>query len=240
MAPQYQGGNWRQSQTNPNFAVSPEVDSRVNNLFLQGMGRAPSNPGGYRGAPLASGPGQNLAGAFGGRVVPTYNGMVAHPMALNATPMSQQTQQGDPGLWYNQSPQGFNARGYVDANSAAINAGRMRAVANFRPDGGVQLKGGGQYMDAMEQARIFQGMGGKGVSILPDGSVTMGGRPIDDRGMFQAVLQQRVANRQGKEADMARNARVRNAMGDAQRGNLAPLMAAAQAGLVNLPQQGAE
>ena len=232
--------NWRRSQTDPNYSVSPEVNDRVNLLFNQGLRGSQLSTGGYPGMSMASGPGQNLAGAFGGRVVPTYNGMVAHPMALNAAPMAQgPRQQGDPGLWFNQPRQGFNAQAFVDDNSRRIGAGLTNSTALMNADGGVRLQGNkSRYSDAMETARLFQAMGGKGAAIMPDGSVQMNGRAIDDKGMFNALVNQRIANRQGREAQIAQNARVRNAMGDAQRGNMGPLMAAAQAGLVKLPQQG--
>ena len=231
--------NWRRSQTDPNYSVSPEVNDRVNLLFNQGLRGSQLSTGGYPGMSMASGPGQNLAGAFGGRVVPTYNGMVAHPMALNAAPMAQgPRQQGDPGLWFNQPRQGFKAGAFAFDNPTF---GSSNVTLNG--NGGVRLTGNnfgktGGYADAMETARLFQAMGGKGAAIMPNGSVQMNGRAIDDKGMFNALVNQRIANRQGREAQIAQNARVRNAMGDAQGGNLGPLMAAAQAGLVKLPQQG--
>ena len=187
---------------------------------------------------LAGGaPGVN-AGAFGGRAVqlPDRN-YVVHPMMPNMAPMaSPQPRQVDPGMWFAGQPQPFNAQAYVDNNSQRINAGQMRAVANMRDDGGVQLRGGGRYMDPAQAAMAFNRMGGN-AAIGKDGNVTVGGRPMDGAAMFQALMQQRGDMRNAKEQFMANNSRIRNAWSKAGRGNVAPLMAAMTNGLIQNPGQ---
>ena len=39
--------NWRRSQTDPNYSVSPEVNDRVNLLFNQGLRGSQLSTGGY-------------------------------------------------------------------------------------------------------------------------------------------------------------------------------------------------
>lgn len=178
------------------------------------------------------------AGAFGGRSVQLPDrSYVVHPMMPNMAPMSSpQPRQVDPGMWFAGQPQQFNAQAYVDNNSQMINSRQMRATANMRPDGGVQLRGGGQYMDPAQAAMAFNRMGGRAV-IGNDGNVTLNGRRMDGAGMFQAIMQQRGDMRNAQEQFMANNARIRNAWTKAGRGNMAPLMAAMTNGLIQNPGQ---
>ena len=180
-------------------------------------------------------------GAFGGRSVQIPGGQYrVHPMAVNSAPMAPMSQPaGDPGLWYNQTPQPFNARGYVDANSQRINAGQMRAVANMLPDGGVQLRGGGQYMDPVRAAQAYAQMGGKGLTFNNAGQPMLNGNVMDGQGMFQANMDLRKSMASSREGNIRNNRRVNRALFRAQHyGDMGPLWKAVGDGLIKMPDQG--
>lgn len=176
-------------------------------------------------------------GAFGGRSVQIPGGQYrTHPMAVNSAPMAPMSKPaGDPGLWYNQTPQPFDANAYVDGNSQRINAGQMRAVANMRDDGGVQLLGGGRFMDPISAAKAYVNMGGKGLTYDNAGQPVLNGRTASAEDMHRANLGLRGASANAKMADIRANSRARQAWGAAQEGNMAPLMRAVDQGLIKLP-----
>ena len=181
-------------------------------------------------------------GAFGGSVVQIPGGQYrVHPMVVNSAPMAPMSRPaGDPGLWYNQTPRPFNAQGFVDAyNQPTPDGGGARATAMMRPDGGVQLRGGGQFMDPVAAARAFINMGGKGLTFNNAGQPMMNGNVMDGQGMFQANMDLRKAMSNSRDNNIRQNRRVNRALFRAQHyGDMGPLWKAVGDGLIKMPDQG--
>lgn len=176
-------------------------------------------------------------GAFGGRSVQIPGGQYrVHPMAVNSAPMAPMRQQtGDPGLWFNQQPRPFDAQAFVAGQNQPSQVAGPRATAIIRADGGVQLRGGGQFMDPVQAANAYAAMGGKGLTYDNSGQPVLNGRTASAEDMHRANLGLRGANANAKMADIRANSRARQAWGAAQEGNMAPLMRAVGQGLIKLP-----
>lgn len=181
-------------------------------------------------------------GAFGGSVVQIPGGQYrVHPMVVNSAPMAPMSRPaGDPGLWYNQTPRPFNAQGFVDAhNQPTPDGGGARATAMMRPDGGVQLRGGGRYMDPVAAAAAFRNMGGKGLTFNNAGQPMLNGNVMDGQGMFQANMDLRKAMSNSRDNNIRQNRRVNRALFRAQHyGDMGPLWKAVGDGLIKMPDQG--